>query len=339
MFFSSCQFPQRRRRASTNEEAIFMFLQKDASCPADIHLGETITEHIEPSLAIQAQCSLQGTLEEVREHPADAGNLTRARARTGSDLSSYAAKATVSRSASPPIDECEAPASHCVAPQVPDPMNFPDHEECIRAVYESQGLDFDAVRGQASKFLKTLGLRPRDLGVRNVDEQGQTILNQCFYLSLAHAYLGHELAENGAMGLALHLRRAIEAAVLASRPNLTEQLAKSAAGECPAMVFADFLPIAMKEQEGEEDANLLAKLAVCILDSVAGHVEVFLGPKYNDMGSRNDQVRNFLLLWYVPGHYQCVVCDDESGSKLPMTYCEFKELLVKHGVMYIETTE
>lgn len=338
--FSGCVFPQ-RRRASSAEEAIFIFNKKNAA-----GVQGAIAEHIEPSLVQQAQSSLQGTFEEIcQEFPEDAGNLTRARARTNSELSEFAATVPslyVPQDRHPAIvvvQEIEdASMPEIDAEKLQRCGGLVDHEELTRAVYESQGLDFAQVQGLASEFLKKLGLRPQDLGVKNIDEHGETLLNQCFYLSLSHAYLGNDTPK-AASSMALLVRRAIESAVLASNPEWAHGLHASSTGEGPAMVFADFLPIAMREKDDEDSCNLLAKLAVCILDSVAGHVEVFLGPKYNDLPLRVDQVRNFLLLWYVPGHYQCVVRDDETGSKIAMTYAEFKEILVEHGVMYIETVE
>lgn len=338
--FAGCAFPL-RRRASSAEEAIFILNEKDASS-----VQGAIAECIEPSLVQQAQSSLQGTFEEIcQQHPEDARNLTSARARTSSELSDFAAAVSshaVPQDRDPAIVEVREVEDPCVLDIDKDKLNrcggLADHEELTRAVYESQGLDFTQVQGLASEFIKKLGLRPKDLGVRNIDEQGETLLNQCFYLSLAHAYLGNDTPE-AASRMALLVRRAIESSVLASNPDWAHGLHASTKGEGPAMVFADFLPIAMREKDDEDSCNLLAKLAVCILDSVAGHVEVFLGPKYNDLPLKVDQIRNFLLLWYVPGHYQCVVRDDKAGSKVAMTYGEFKELLVEHGVMYIETIE
>lgn len=214
-----------------------------------------------------------------------------------------------------------------------------DHEQLMMAIYLSQGLDFDAVQGQARQFLQAIGLRPHDLGVKNTDEEGRTMVNQCFYLSIAHAYLGYLAASEEISGLALRLKRAIEAAVLTARPSWAAGTGAGEAGEVEAMAFADFLPIAMNASKDDGDFNLTAELAVCILDSVAGHVEVYLGPQYKSHEDRETQRQNLALLWYTPGHYQCLVCDDEFGSDVNLTYDEFKELLTKHGVNFIETLE
>mmetsp|Transcript_86239 Transcript_86239/g.175162 ORF Transcript_86239/g.175162 Transcript_86239/m.175162 type:complete len:209 (+) Transcript_86239:3-629(+) len=206
----------------------------------------------------------------------------------------------------------------------------------MMAIYASQGLDFNEVQGQAQKFLTEIGLRPHDMGVANIDEHGNTLINQCFYLSIARGYLGHEAGWPEVSELALRLKRAIEAAVLAQRPDW----AGSGETGCEAMAFADFLPLAMKPADGgEEDAelNFLGEMAVCILDSTAGHVEVYLGSKYKDLEDPELLQRNLVLLWYTPGHYQCLVNNDDDGSKVLLTYGDFKDLLSKHGVVYIET--
>lgn len=210
-----------------------------------------------------------------------------------------------------------------------------DHEDIMRAIYLSEGLDYEAVQSKAQSFLEEIGLRPHDMGVKNVDEHGNTLYNQCFYLSIARGYLGHEAQEHGVSELALRLKRAIEASVIAARPGWV-------AGDTPgseAMAFADFLPIAMKASGEGTDLGVLAELAVCILDSSAGHVEVYLGSKYNSLQEEESKQTNLVLLWYTPGHYKCLVTNDEVGTKVRMTYDSFKELLGAHGVQYIETLE
>jgi len=213
-----------------------------------------------------------------------------------------------------------------------------DHEQLMQAIYASQGLDFFEVQSKAKKFLQDIGLRAHDLGVKNIDEDGRTLMNQCFYLSIAHAYLGPESLPEEVSGLALRLKRAIEATVLSKRPAWMAHTGADTEGEVEAMAFADFLPIVMHAADEDNDCNLLAELVVCILDSVNGHVEVYMGPKYAHLKDDQEALqRNLVLLWYTPGHYQCLVCDDGLGSKIMMTYDEFKDVLSQHGVMYIET--
>jgi hypothetical protein len=211
-----------------------------------------------------------------------------------------------------------------------------DHEVMMQAIYASQGIDLATVQSKSEQFLEAIALRPHDLGIRNIDEHGNGLTNQCFYLCLAYGYLGNDATQQDVSSLALRLKRAIEAAVLVERPTWVggaDQIGHE------AMAFADFLPIAMQRKECAPEENILAELAVCILDSTAGHVEVYIGPKYTALDSWNAQAQNLILLWYTPGHYQCLVRNDEVGGKISMAYDDFKELLTKHGVAYIETLE
>eukprot|EP00928_Gymnodinium_smaydae_P025865 TRINITY_DN20481_c0_g1_i1.p1 TRINITY_DN20481_c0_g1~~TRINITY_DN20481_c0_g1_i1.p1 ORF type:complete len:420 (+),score=108.51 TRINITY_DN20481_c0_g1_i1:110-1261(+) len=356
--------PRKRVRSNSDEEAFFLLSGAESSS-----LRAKVDASIGPDMKRRMMCSLQETLAGVRdEYPAEmqANDLAGARRRATSDLSDLACRLSTPGSFATPA------ASPTVGAQLP-PLDLPplretseaaidttgflehdgllDHEMLMQAIYASQGLDLSAVQSQAHQFLKDMGLRPHDLGVMNTDESGQVMINQCFYLSIAHSYLGLESTPESVSALALRLKRAVETAVLAVRPGWAME--DSSGSE--AMAFADFLPIAMaagKEDDadggGEEDgvravakrpgANLTAELAVCILDSVQGHVEVFLGPRYASMDVETRE-RNLILLWYTPGHYQCIVRDDADGSKVSMTYEAFKDILTKNGVMYIETTE
>jgi len=207
----------------------------------------------------------------------------------------------------------------------------PDHGQLIKNLYASQGLDYAVVQSKAQNFLKAIGLRVHDAGARNRNESGRIIHNQCFYLSLARGWLGHNASKDHIFELALRLKRAIEAAVIAERPSWRQEVGEE------ALAFADFLPIAMKAGQGESAVrNFLAELAVCIFDAAAGYVEVYLGPTYAslDKGKRS---RRLVLLWFTPGHYQCLVHNDQRGSKVVMTYEEFKERLESQGVECIET--
>merc|ERR1719240_733571 len=85
--------------------------------------------------------------------------------------------------------------------------NLLDHEQIMEAIYSAQGLDLCASQASARQFLQTMGLRPHDMGVRNTDEDGRELLNQCFYLSIARSYLGEEAP---VAGLALRVKYAIE---------------------------------------------------------------------------------------------------------------------------------
>lgn len=352
----------KRPRSNSDEEATFLL--DDSS---SMHLQAAIAARLGPEMSKRVKASLQETLDDIhREHPEEAEDLPAARRRATSELSDYVEK--TSRRGSRASSIMASPA--CMMPQgSPEPtlpgvredppnlvlpsaadevMEFSllehdgqfDHEQLMQAIYMSQGLDFFEVQSKAKKFLQDIGLRSHDLGVKNIDEDGRTLVNQCFYLSIAHAYSGPEAPYDEVSGLALHLKRAIEASVLSKRPQWAEGTGANRETEVEAMAFADFLPIIMHSTDSEDESNLLAELVVCILDSVNGHVEVYIGPKYADHKDNHELLqKNLILLWYTPGHYQCLVCDDIPGSKVLMTYDEFKEVLSQHGVMYIETME
>jgi hypothetical protein len=347
----------KRPRCNSDEEATFLLDQSSSE-----QLQAAIEAHIGPEMRKRVKASLQETLDDIhREYPEEAQDLRVSRRRANSDLSDYVEKAssrpgscratpaTMHPRGSPEIGLPDVPEHPppLFLPSVADEALFLehdgllDHEQLMQAIYLSQGLDFFEVQNKAKQFLQDIGLRPHDLGVKNTDEEGRTLMNQCFYLSIAYAYLGHLFSDEVA-GLALRLKRAIEASVLSHRPGL---IATGAGidGENEAMAFADFLPIVMHASESDQDSddepNILASLVVCILDSVNGHVEVYIGPKYAKLDETALLQRNLILLWYTPGHYQCLVCDDSAGSKVLMTYDEFKDVLTKHGVTYIETME
>lgn len=366
--FSLCQQPRRRLSSACDEKAI----RKVAYPKQEEILGvqAALATSLGPGVAMEVQRSLWATRDEVaREFPGDAEDMGRTRARTFSYLSEFmegvnapampsahsqmlmkVAQDTLGTMEQLPKNEVggdgggltpllESPTSRHSLSSLANRSACRDHEEITRSLYEAQGLDFSLVQQQSRQFLKALGLRPLDVGVKTFDEKGHMLLNQCFYLSIAHSFLGHTSTREKKNELALHLKRAIETAVLSEHPHLAYGLDASSTGECEAMVFADFLPIAMHVKDSPSQANPTAKLAVCILDSVGGHVEVYLGPRYADLPSTAEKERNLVLVWYVPGHYQCLVRDDRLGSQLAMTYDDFKALLVEHGVVYVETLE
>jgi len=350
----------KRSRSQSDEEAVL------PSCGHGGESGPELQAAIEGSLAPdmkrRMRVSLQETLVDLKdEYPAEMEAadsqtaLARAQRRAAGDLSNCASgKPTPLRTPlrSPLIPALSTPEHNFALPPALSLDENPsgptlqlddfvchdgllDHEQLTAAIYESQGLSLATSQSVAREFLETIGLRPHDLGVKNTDENGRVLVNQCFYLSIAHAYLGQATPDDQVSSLALRLKYFVEASVLKKRPGW----AASTGGELEAMAFADFLPIAMHDDEGgEETPNLVAELAVCILDSVQGHVEVYIGPKYSSLDAETRE-KNLLHLWFTPGHYQCIVCDDGPGSKILMDYEHFKELLVKQGVMFIETTE
>lgn len=227
-------------------------------------------------------------------------------------------------------------------PPSSDDQNFiEDGAPEVRAeeVYAANGLDFHKMQGAAHQFLHTLGMRPHEVGARNYSRwRGRTLWNQCFYLSVSYGYLGHKASERRYRGLARRLRRAIEAVVLEQHPSWAAGLEASAAGKGRAMVFADFLPLAMHTTEISIDKNLLAKFVVVILDSVLGHAEAYVGPAHASLKDRAEQAKHLIVLWHTPAHYQCIV-RDKDGSKLDHTYTELRDLLFQHAVPFIETRE
>eukprot|EP00928_Gymnodinium_smaydae_P051721 TRINITY_DN35330_c0_g1_i1.p1 TRINITY_DN35330_c0_g1~~TRINITY_DN35330_c0_g1_i1.p1 ORF type:complete len:350 (+),score=60.50 TRINITY_DN35330_c0_g1_i1:108-1157(+) len=348
MFFQSCLCEPRRRTRTTSEEAILPFAQHMFS-KSDMFLG--VYSMDESTAKMEAKQSLQQTLHRLRQESPDSVNdMVRTRTRTNTDLVEYVSALDKHGSESHerylPSDVTKlleaapepTPSSPSAAAEVRTFQGFADHEELTKEIYRKQGLDFEAAKSSANAFLSAMGLRAHDSGVRNQDDEGRVLWNQCFYLSLARAYLGHQVEDRQRSGLALLFKRAIEAAVLAEHPSWGEGLRSSVSGEGQAMVFADFIHLAMQQRDTPEEPNLTAKLAVCILDSVAGHAEVFLGPAYEALPDRAAQIKHLALLWYVPGHYMCLVRNDPAGSKPELTYADFKGLLTKHGVVYIETT-
>lgn len=340
---------KKRVRSNSDEEAFFLLEEKDA-----LGIHAAIEATITPDVKRRARDSLQETLADIRDEYPEAQDIVEARGRAAADLSELAERLSTPGSVKP---MCSPAMSAGVPPLQLPPMQeellfgdassfvehdgLLDHEQIMQAIYLSQGLDLSAMQSKAHTFLSDLGLRPHDLGVKNTDESGKVLMNQCFYLSIAHAYLGNLVEAEDVSSLALSLKRAIETAVLAARPG--SAASDKTLGE-EAMAFADFLPIAMHagssgdSTDNAGEPNLTSQLAICVLDSVQGHVEVFLGPKYQSL-DQDAQSRNLILLWYTPGHYQSVVCDDTDGSKVFMPYDEFKALLSKSGVLFIETTE
>lgn len=301
------------------------------------------------------QTSLLSTEKELRsEYPDEVDEedrgYKRARIRTASDLEEAVSVvprpspilASTEYSEMPPTLTISAPAIEEV-PHAPDcppaPLEFDgllDHEMLLESIYASQGLDLRAQQDRAAVMLAEIGLRALDLGIRNVDEEGRELLNQCFYLSIARSYLGPNVEYSEVQRAALLLKRTIEACVLAAHPDWASD--ESQLGE-NAMAFADFLPVAMG---AKDPPNLVSRLAIVIMDTTQGTAEVYLGPEYlppEESSSREDQEKNLILLCYTPGHYKALVLDDYTGSKPEWTYSEFKETLDQRGIFYIETCD
>lgn len=343
--------------------------------------------------------SLQDTEQELcAEYPddsADSESSQRAkrRRRISSDLDqtisevattpkvSPAASPTLAPAAAPQIVVKEAPDSDAMdAGQgcVCDAQAFAgefgleyagllDHETLLEHLYAASGLDLHAQQERVTQLLAEFNLRSLDLGVKNLDEDGRELVNQCFYLSIARSYLGHTPGLEEVQKVALVMKRTVEACVLQAHPDWAKDDRRL--GE-NAMAFADFLPIAMA---AKEPPNLSARLAVVVLDATQCCAEAYLGPLYANPGStsaslaaegscadshsggadrigdsseaiagdrsREELERHLVLLVYTPGHYKALVRDDVCGSKPAWTYSEFKALLDERGVMCIETCD
>jgi len=150
-----------------------------------------------------------------------------------------------------------------------------------------------AIKSQA-KALSEMNLVAIEAGAVNVNEQNQSIQNNCFYLSLAASYLSGTGAfdddptlrvnttdkvetvalENRpkqmTMNLALQLKRAIESAVLLVHPEWAES---GMVGE-EVQAFSDFLVYAL------DSNSVLGHWAIAVFDEASGFVDVYRGRHY-----------------------------------------------------------
>jgi hypothetical protein len=194
--------------------------------------------------------------------------------------------------------------------------------------------------------LAAMNLVPVEAGALNINEQNQTIQNSCFYLSLAASYLSGvgafvedptdtvsaeskiAILENEpkqlTMKLALHLKRAIEAAVLLVHPDW----AKSGLVGEEVQAFSDYLVYAL------DSDSMLSHFTIAVFDDESGFVDIYRGRHYGKIypptertarhrERRDGQARydsrskwkykdcdpntkrtNTLTLRYTTGHYQ-----------------------------------
>lgn len=323
------------------------------------------------------QASLQSTEQELcGVYPEETGvgrDIKRARVRTSSDLEAAVGEIRASprcspkssAKPSPEISPATGPSQDALEFEMVESADLPaavlgtvpeeaapelqsntyefegllDHELLLESLYASQGIDLRAQQDKATALLAEVGLKALDLGVKNWDEHGRELVNQCFYLCIARSYLGAYVDNEECNKVALMLKRTVEACVLTVHPEWArddERLGEN------AMAFADFLPIAMG---AKDPPNIVASMAVLILDATQGHAEVYLGPSYQRPEphapdrDREELEKNLVLLCYTPGHYKVLVKDDEGGSKPSWTYGELKGLLDERGVMCIETSD
>lgn len=351
----ACLQPPRRQPFDPDQEAVF--IETGYPCKLQHDINKALSEDLKQGVA-HSLCCTRADLNRKCDcsKPKDVSSLVW---ESYTELSDFAAQGLAQQGETVVVNDngADAPAdlirrAGTLESQVTEdaePCDWQCQEELesgekspeckAEEVYASHGLDFVKWQTAATDFLQKLGMRPHEVGSRNFSRwRGRTLWNQCFYLSIAHAYLGHQVSVRSVRGLARRFRRAIEAVVLQQHPSWSAGLEASTAGTGKAMVFADFLPLAMRTESIPVDKNLLAKCVVCIMDSINGHVEIYIGPAYRSQDIAT-QKNNLILLWYKPAHYQCLVRNDEDGSKVDYTYDDFKNFLTTHGVIFIETVE
>ena len=249
-----------------------------------------------------------------------------------------------------------------------------EHSALVETWFERAGSERLADAVAALRHTQeALGLRVADMGATNRNERGEQMYNQCFYLSLARAFLKEDHdhhrhhakreeqrgagdeephpedgSEGGATGeggeparhlveeTALHFKRVVEAAVLRAHP----EWAGTQVGE-DLQAFSDFLFFVISGSNA-----MLSELAIAVFDDTSGGVEVYRGVHYPDAQTSapaaraNDEQQraNLLCLRYLPGHYQSLVPAPEahrSGSG--PTLAELLSCLDVCGVRYVVT--
>ncbi len=103
-------------------------------------------------------------------------------------------------------------------------LQLREHRQLVESWFLRDGVDLSSRAQALQAAIDSLDLEAREVGATNINEQGTLIYNQCFYLSLARAYLsaddnGGEPARELLEETALHLKRVIEAAVLRVHPE------------------------------------------------------------------------------------------------------------------------
>ena len=134
-----------------------------------------------------------------------------------------------------------------------------------------------------------------ECGATGVDERGQPVHNQCFYLSLAAATCPNE----GAIAATAYaFKRRIEAAVLLARGANYPLEAEEGA-------FADFL------EDGMTSVGALSSRAVAVADATTGGITIYTAPALLFTAAP------VILLWHTPGHYQLIRWNPPAGQDKP----------------------
>lgn len=191
-----------------------------------------------------------------------------------------------------------------------------EHRSMVDQLFARDGKDREQACARLAAVRAELGLTTDDLGARNTNEQGETMYNQCFYLSLARSYMqdGEQVAVKDT---ALHLKRVIEAEVLRAHP----EWAAGRVGE-DVQAFSDFLAYVLGEHA------LLSELCVAVFDSISGGVEVWKGAHYEEADAR----QSLLTIQYEPGHYVALVPQSRRPS-----LADLQKAFDNHEVLYVIT--
>jgi len=232
------------------------------------------------------------------------------------------------------MSEGVLPASDA-PPQLTGPrvdLELKEHRALVEAWFERGGSDLEGAKSALALTLDALGLRELDMGATNRNESGTIMYNQCFYLSLARAFLredghGGEPHRNVVQETALHFKRVIETAVLRAHPEWAE----TQVGE-DLQAFSDFLFYILSGSNA-----MLSELTVAVFDSTSGGVEVYRGAHYPE--AEEHQRANLLCIRYLPGHYQALLPRPEAhgvGGKGP-TLAELLSCLDVYNVCYVVT--
>lgn len=214
------------------------------------------------------------------------------------------------------------PASTAAASESKD-VQLQEHKALVFDLFTAAGVDLSQCVARQVTALRRLGLEACDVGSTNSNERGQTIHNQCFYLSLAKSYLGDGHSMRDLRETALSLKRVIEAAVLEAHPEWGGQQV----GE-DVQAFSDFLFFVLGT------SVLLSEMAVAIFDAVSGGVEVYVGRAFPSPGREAERRANTLTVRYMPGHYQALVA--KVGADRP-ALDELCMCFEAEGVRYVTT--
>lgn len=198
-----------------------------------------------------------------------------------------------------------------------------EHRTLVESWFEQHGASLDQNVRKMERAVSSLHLELCDVGSVSLNERGELMHNQCFYLSIARSYLGAGYSKATVQETALFFKRVIEAAVLASHPDW----GGTRVGE-DVQAFSDFLFFVLDTQ------GLLSELSVAVFDSVSGGVEIYRGKNYPGDGRVQEQRANMLMVRYEPGHYQALV--PQSGHGAP-TLPNLQERLDAYGIMYVVT--